>query len=93
MYKKAKIDRGIVFIDEKEVGAEKDFYNGTIIIEGKDGTTLFAEYGTMVDGEFYPLCRRTVRCLQCNMHDSPNCRYNRATNGNAGYYMEVPDAG
>lgn len=57
MYKKVDFDLGVATIDGKTIGMEKDNFNGTIVIEGKDGTILFAEYGTLVDEEFYPFCR------------------------------------
>lgn len=84
MYKKVDFDLGVATIDGKTIGMEKDNFNGTIVIEGKDGTILFAEYGTLVDEEFYPFCR-TFNCMNCNRRNSPNCRYNRLTNKNDGY--------
>ena len=81
MYKKVDFDLGVATIDGKTIGMEKDNFNGTIVIEGKDGTILFAEYGTLVDEEFYPFCR-TFNCMNCNRRNSPNCRYNRLTNKN-----------
>lgn len=92
MYKKVEINCGAIFVDGTKIGEEKNFYNGTIIIEDQDGTTIFAEYGTLVDGEFYQFCRSSNHCVQCNMHNSPNCRYNRLTNKGAGYYINFPEA-
>lgn len=60
MYKKVDFDLGVATIDGKTIGMEKDNFNGTIVIEGKDGTILFAEYGTLVDEEFYPFCRTLI---------------------------------
>lgn len=88
MYKKVDFDLGVATIDGKTIGMEKDNFNGTIVIEGKDGTILFAEYGTLVDEEFYPFCR-TFNCMNCNRRNSPNCRYNRLTNKNDGYYIKM----
>lgn len=88
MYKKVDLNLGIVSVEGERIGLEKENFNGTIVIEGKDGTVLFAEYGTLVDDEFYPFCR-SFKCMECNMRNSPNCRYNRLTNKNPGYYVEM----
>ncbi len=41
MYKKVDFDLGVATIDGKTIGMEKDNFNGTIVIEGKDGTIFF----------------------------------------------------
>lgn len=91
MYKKVEFECGNVTIDGEVIGTEGGtMNNGTVVIEKNNGTFIFAEYGTMVDNEFYPFCRGH-RCTGCKRTQSPNCRYNRQTNKNAGYYVETEE--
>ena len=91
MYKKVEFECGKVTIDGEIIGTEEGtMNNGTVVIEKDNGTFIYAVYGTMVDDEFYQFCR-SHRCIGCNMAESPKCRYNRKTNQNAGYYVEVEE--
>ena len=91
MFKKVEFEAGKVRIDGNIIGTEVGaMKNGTVVIEKDNGTFIYAVYGTMVDDEFYQLCR-SHRCIGCNMAESPKCRYNRKTNQNAGYYVEVEE--
>lgn len=92
MYKRVLSSFGNVVLEETGVciGKEGRAGNGFFEVELTDtpGKTVLALYGTVYNGEFHQFCTGTM-CVGCRGVTSPKCRYNRETNKNSGYYVDM----